>query len=219
MAALSGASALDWARREILGDEPYPALEAAVADIPVGSGGVMYHPYLFGERAPFRAPTASGAFFGLRASHTKYHMARAAFEGVALSLYDCYQSLPKAEGAGGADAVNARSGVGVDTSAANADRGMGADAGEIIVAGGAASNDLLCQMISDCVGVPVTRDRRRELGVAGVARLLRERFGGGPPREEAKDHFAPNLARHEQYQALYADFTALQRAMRPFWEK
>lgn len=94
MSGLSGASALDWVRREILGEEPYPSIESHLAQIPVGSQGLLFHPYLYGERAPFALAGACGGFYGLRAHHTKYVMARAAFEGVALSMYDCYQSLP-----------------------------------------------------------------------------------------------------------------------------
>jgi sugar (pentulose or hexulose) kinase len=187
MAALSGASALDWVQREVLNNISYSALETAVADIPVGSDGVLFHPYLFGERAPFRIPTASGAFFGLRAYHTKRHMARAAFEGLVLSLCDCYRNLPAA-------------------------------ASDIIVAGGAAKNDLICQMISDCMGTRVTRSRQQELGIAGVARLLQDQFGGDPQHAATQDHFEPDPARCEQYLELYNTFTALQRAMHLFWE-
>jgi sugar (pentulose or hexulose) kinase len=188
MAALSGISSLDWAQREIFGGESFRELESAIAAIPVGSGGVLFHPYLFGERAPFRIPAASGAFFGLRSGHTKYHMGRAAFEGMALSLYDCYRSLP-------------------------------AGTSGIIVAGGAAKSNFVCQIVSDCMGVRITRNRQQELGIAGVIRLLCKRFDLIPETTEAQDHFEPDSACHTKYEELYTVFVALQQAMRPFWEQ
>jgi sugar (pentulose or hexulose) kinase len=186
MAALSGASSLEWMKREILNGDSYSELGPIIDKIPVGSDGVLFHPYLFGERAPFRIPTASGAFFGLRAHHTKHHIARAAFEGVVLSMYDCYRNLPDG-------------------------------AGEIIVAGGLARYDTICQMISDCMGVRLIRDCREELGIAGVVKLLLKSSGGTPKNADTQEPFEPDSTRHEQYQKLYAVFTALQQAMHPFW--
>lgn len=189
MAALSGASSMDWVQREIFCGTPYPELEAAAGNIPVGSEGVLFHPYLFGERAPFRAPAASGAFFGLRAKHTKYHIARAAFEGLVLSLYDCYLSLPAGDG-------------------------------DIVIAGGAAKSGLICQMIADCIGARVTRDRQKELGIAGIIRMLRERFSGCARAAEnagAQDYFEPDGTRHAQYQELYSTFINLRQGLRPWY--
>jgi sugar (pentulose or hexulose) kinase len=56
----------------------------------------MYHPYLStsGERNPFFAPNARAQFMGLNPQHTRAHLARAVYEGVALAVYDCYQHIP-----------------------------------------------------------------------------------------------------------------------------
>lgn len=97
MAALSGTSFLDWVRREVLEDKNITETENAIANIPIGCDGVIAHPYIFGERAPFALPAACAGFYGLRAHHTKYHMARAAYEAMALSLKDCYNSLPEGD--------------------------------------------------------------------------------------------------------------------------
>lgn len=187
MAALSGASSLDWVKKEICADEPYAELEAKLAQIPVGSEGVFYHPYLYGERSPFRIPSASGAFFGLRAYHSKYHMARAAFEGVALSLYDCYESLPKTEGT-------------------------------VSIAGGAARSDFLCQMLCDCIGRPVVRQRDKELGILGLAKLLHHALGIPVAQKGNEgDQFVPNMENHVIYQGLYEMFCQLKGALKFFW--
>ena len=95
MGALSGTSTLDWVRSILVPDMNFAEIEENIKCIPIGSEGVMYHPYIYGERAPFRNPFACGGFNGLNSRHNKYHMVRAAYEGLVLSLYDCYQSLPE----------------------------------------------------------------------------------------------------------------------------
>lgn len=94
MATSSGTSALDWVRREIFCNESYLDIEARIDSVPVGSDGLIFHPYLYGERAPFNDPYASGGYFGLMANHTRSHLARAAYEGIALAMLDCYRNLP-----------------------------------------------------------------------------------------------------------------------------
>ncbi|GFI62111.1 L-xylulose/3-keto-L-gulonate kinase [Clostridiales bacterium] len=97
MAPLSGASALDWMRREILGDEDFSSIESKMSEIPVGCEGIIAHPYLYGERSPFALASATGGYYGIRAHHTKYHIARAAYEGIVLSMIDCYKAMPKGD--------------------------------------------------------------------------------------------------------------------------
>jgi sugar (pentulose or hexulose) kinase len=64
--------------------------------VPAGSDGVMFHPYLFpgGERGPFVKPTARASFTGLTLNHTRQHLLRAVYEGVAFSMLDCYRHMP-----------------------------------------------------------------------------------------------------------------------------
>lgn len=97
MSALSGASAMDWIKNIMADDVTYPDLESKLKEIPIGSNGLLFLPYIFGERAPFRCPNANGVLSGLRVSNTKYDMIRAVYEGVAMALYDCYQNLPSSE--------------------------------------------------------------------------------------------------------------------------
>lgn len=90
---LSGASCMDYMRSILFPDMPYPQLEQMLATIPLGCDGLLYHPYICGERAPFKNPFATAGFFGLTASHTKAHMMRSVFEGLACSFYDCLREL------------------------------------------------------------------------------------------------------------------------------
>jgi xylulokinase len=68
----------------------YEQLSEEAADVKPGSGGVLWAPYLMGERTPHLDPDARAAFVGLSASHTRAHMVRAILEGVAFSLKDTF---------------------------------------------------------------------------------------------------------------------------------
>jgi sugar (pentulose or hexulose) kinase len=96
MASMAGTPNLDWVLDEILDTDDYDAVEARVRDVPVGADGVLYHPYLSasGERSPFLQPTARAQFTGLSPEHTRDHLARAVYEGVALAMRDCYAHMP-----------------------------------------------------------------------------------------------------------------------------
>lgn len=95
MSTLNGTSSLDWVRKTLVPGLDYEEIENNLKNIPVGSKGIIYHPYIYGERAPFKEPFACGGFFGLKATHNKFDMLRAAYEAIAFSIYDCYKSLPE----------------------------------------------------------------------------------------------------------------------------
>ena len=70
------------------GKDPYELLAAQASAAPPGCEGLLYLPYLMGERTPHLDPFARGVFFGLTARHTRAHVIRAIMEGVAYSLRD-----------------------------------------------------------------------------------------------------------------------------------
>jgi xylulokinase len=70
--------------------ESYDALTKLAADIPPASDGLLWAPYLFGERTPHLDPGARAAFVGITASTTRAHYIRAVLEGVAFSLQDTF---------------------------------------------------------------------------------------------------------------------------------
>ena len=70
--------------------ESYDQLTAEAAKIPTGSDGLLWTPYLMGERTPHLDSNARGALVGLTASHTRAHVVRAILEGVAFSLRDTF---------------------------------------------------------------------------------------------------------------------------------
>ena len=68
----------------------YERLTAEAAAVPPGSDGLLWAPYLMGERTPHLDPNARAALIGLTASHTRGHIVRAILEGVAFSLRDSF---------------------------------------------------------------------------------------------------------------------------------
>jgi sugar (pentulose or hexulose) kinase len=70
-------------------------LERRAAQVPAGADGVLYHPYIdpAGERAPFVCPAARAQFTGLSVRHGRDVLLRAVYEGVALSVLDCYRTM------------------------------------------------------------------------------------------------------------------------------
>ncbi len=72
------------------GADPYERLTAEAATTPAGADGLLWAPYLMGERTPHLDPNARGVLVGLTASHTRAHVVRAILEGVAFSLKDTF---------------------------------------------------------------------------------------------------------------------------------
>ncbi len=191
MATSSGTSALDWVRQEILGNEPYEQIEAWLNAIPVGSERLFFHPYLFGERAPFNNPYASGGYFGITAHHTRGHLARAAYEGIVFSMLDCYESLPP---------IESLISVGGGAARSSALCQMVSDClGKTIVRPDYAELGLLglANMMAHALGY--TRD-----------------YDWLKPQSQVS--FAPDLAKQATYARLYPVFKNLSTWIQPFWE-
>ena len=98
----AGGDALRWLARGFFPelDLPtgYPALEQAAASCPPGSAGLIFLPYLDGERAPIWDPQARAAFIGLTLTHNRSHCARAVYEGVAFAVRHVLERCEAAAG-------------------------------------------------------------------------------------------------------------------------
>jgi gluconokinase len=82
-----------------LGVDPYEVLTRIAARVSPGADGLLFHPYLAGERAPLWNANARGSFFGLTLHHKKEHMIRAVLEGVIFNLYSVLLALEEQIGA------------------------------------------------------------------------------------------------------------------------
>ena len=81
-----GGGALKWFREQFCPEMTFEEMSSAAAQVPPGSGGLIFLPYLAGERSPLWNPDARGVFYGLSFSSTRQQMIRAVMEGVAFSL-------------------------------------------------------------------------------------------------------------------------------------
>lgn len=100
---LAAGGSLRWLRDTMFTDEkavaeqldvdPYELMTKEAAAAPVGSEGLLFLPYLTGERTPYPDPDARGVFFGLSLRHGKRHLARAVLEGVAFGLRDSFELI------------------------------------------------------------------------------------------------------------------------------
>ncbi len=99
----NGGIALRWLRDQFgetesqvakrLGQDPYDLLIELAATVPAGADGLLFHPYLLGERSPLWDANARGSFFGLTFNHTKAHLLRAVLEGILFNMQLVLQAL------------------------------------------------------------------------------------------------------------------------------
>ncbi|HEX3969599.1 MAG TPA: xylulokinase [Edaphobacter sp.] len=135
----------------------YEELIALAGGAPAGSDGLMWAPYLFGERTPHLDPEARAAFVGITASHTRGHFVRAVLEGVAFSLRDTLTLF----------------------------RELGVPVKAIRLGGGGARGALWRQIQADVYGHPVELLEAEEGGAFGAALLAGTGIGVWPSVEAA----------------------------------
>ncbi|MGI9643559.1 MAG: xylulokinase [Acidimicrobiia bacterium] len=145
---LSAAGSYEWFRNTVAPTTSYAELDAGAAAVPAGSGGLMFLPYLSGERTPHPDPLARGAFLGLTVRHGLPHMTRAVMEGVAFGLRDSAELIRAV-----------------------------APLGEIRASGGGASSQLWLQILADVIGLPVRVVGTPEAAAHGAALLAATGFG------------------------------------------
>jgi xylulokinase len=75
------------------GRDPYDYIAEEASSVPLGSEGLMFLPYLTGERTPHADPFARGVFFGITLRHNKAYFCRSVLEGVAFAIKDCFEVM------------------------------------------------------------------------------------------------------------------------------
>ncbi|MBO0936324.1 gluconokinase [Fibrella sp. HMF5335] len=183
----NGANVLQWVAEKLLHLPVDEALKQA-ADIPAGADGLLFLPYLHGERAPLWDASVRGSFRGLDYAHSSAHMARAALEGVLFNLRRI--DLLLARHAGPTRVIHAN--------------------------GGFAQSPYWVQMMADIFGVPVRLNASNESSGIGAAMMARFALAEPPTTlaELAKtvhfgQTFTPNPATVKGYQQQYKQFEAL----------
>ncbi len=93
---LSAAGSLNWYRNVFAPETSFDVLITEAENAPPGAEGLIFLPYLTGERTPYPDPHARGGFIGLTTRHTRAHLTRAVLEGVAFGLRDAFRLIEKA---------------------------------------------------------------------------------------------------------------------------
>ncbi len=176
------------------GRDPHALLEKDAGPLPPGAEGLVFLPYLMGERSPVWDAQASGCFVGLGLHHGRPHLYRAVLEGVAFALRHNIEA-----GLRGAARLDER----------------------LIVVGGASRSDLWMQIVADITGRPVwtiAEDVEASLGAAmlaaygtGVIDADTVRRGWVAPVERA----LPDPGARAAYDALFESYLALYPALKP----
>ena len=93
---LSAGSSLSWFRNTFAKDMSFEKFLEGVERVEPGCNGLLFAPYLTGERTPYADSSVRGSFTGIDISHTAPHFARAVMEGITFSLKDCMELMHKA---------------------------------------------------------------------------------------------------------------------------
>ncbi|BAD76226.1 gluconokinase [Geobacillus kaustophilus HTA426] len=162
-----------------LGMDPYDLLTKYAERVPPGSEGLVFLPFLSGERAPYWNANARGTFFGLGLHHKREHFIRAVMEGVCFSILSVALAIRDATG----------------------------PMSEIRVSGGFAKSPFWRQMLADMLGKPLIVPQTHEASALGAAAVALHALGELPSLEMVKPWIG-TTARHEPNEAhtlIYAE--------------
>ena len=179
------------------GNDVYELMDKQATESRLGANGLIFHPFLLGERCPYFNPNARAAFSGISMVHKKGDFARALLEGVAFSLYDCLHVLKhftnKME--------------------------------DIVIIGGGAKSQLWSQIVCDVFGLEVKKPENAESSFGG-ALLAGVGIGAFANELEAakrcirmKQVYKPIQNNHDKYDQIFAIYKEIAETSAPIWEK
>jgi xylulokinase len=148
-----------WFRDALGNGASYEQLTAEAARVPPGADGVLWAPYLMGERTPHCDPNARAALVGLAANHGRGHIVRALMEGVAFSLRDTFSVFSELQ-------------VPIES---------------VVLGGGGSRSPLWRQIQADVYGCPVDTVQADEGAAFGAAILAAVGIGLWPTVDTAGD--------------------------------
>ena len=193
-----GSGALRWLRGNISPELTYAQMDELAVEVPAGSEGLIFLPYLAGERSPLWNPFAKGVFYGLTFAHTRAHMIRSVMEGVAFSLRHNLETAEKA----------------------------GAKVNLMRSAGGSSVSRVWTQMKADVTGKTIEVPRGNSATVLGAAILAGT--GAGVFESEAKAAesavkadrvHTPDETKSEVYSAAYEKYIEIYERLSPLMKE
>ncbi len=193
---LMAGGALQWYRETFAPETDYDALVQEAETAPAGAEGLLFAPYLSGERTPYPDPQARGAFVGLTLAHKRAHCTRAVLEGVACGLRDSLEIL----------------------------KAMGVPLSELRLTGGGAKSPLWRQILASVFGQTVHTLQAEEGPAYGVALLAGVGAGVWQTVPEAcaatvqlAAQTEPDPEQVAAYETVYARYRRLYPALHEFW--
>jgi xylulokinase len=173
-------------------EDAYDVLTRDAATAPAGCEGLLFLPYLTGERTPYPDPNARGAFIGLTVRHTKAHLTRAVLEGVSYGLRDSLELM----------------------------RALGITPAQVRASGGGARSALWRQILADVFGAEIVTVTVTEGAAYGAALLAGVGAGVYRDVESACDAVIKTTSRDKpsDAKAIYAKYYPRYRALYPALE-
>jgi xylulokinase len=196
MQSTAGAG-LDFLKNRLLRQEhPYERLDQIASEAPAGSRGLLFMPWLTGERTPVGDPKLRAGFLNLGLEHSNPEIARAVFEGVALNTR---WMLPKAE------------------------KFLGCQLREITMVGGGARSDTWCQIFADVLGVRVRQVcepmQANAVGAARIAALGLKLLTVDVIARQTRIRrvFEPQAANVDTYERSFRTFREAHKRLAPLY--
>ncbi len=192
-----GGGALKWLRETVCPELSFDEMSSLAGNVPAGSDGVLFLPYMAGERSPIWNPNATGVFFGLDYAKTRGHMIRACMEGVAYALRHNLEAA--------ADA--------------------GASVKSMRAMGGSANSLVWTQIKADVTGKQIEvpqSDTATTLGAAILAGVGTGVYGGFPEAVKktilVRRVHEPNMGFKDVYEEGYKKYRALYDRLEPMMQ-
>jgi len=184
---LSATNSLNWFLKNFLNDSPLDKINELVEKSRPGSNGLIFLPYLNGERTPHKNPNARGVFFGLSSFHNKSDMLRSIYEGVVYALREGGECIKE----------------------------LGNNFESIKVVGGGSRSDVWCQMIADNFKLTVNRLKVDEGAAYGSARLAGNYVNFNTDEWiEITDTFNPTESNFNKYDSLFVEYKNLYNSLK-----
>ncbi|MDN5287157.1 MAG: gluconokinase [Mucilaginibacter sp.] len=191
----NGGIAINWVlknflQKEKLTEADYDELFNTIETVPAGSDGLIFLPYLYGERAPIWDTKSSGTFFNIKSAHTRSHFLRAALEGVCFALYDVLKTVEDAS-------VNIT---------------------QVNISGGFVSSDTWTQILADITGKKLIVLQPEDASAVGAIYLAMQVLH--PKSYEQLTHTSgetiiePNKQNHKRYSKLFGVYKKLYRNLK-----
>jgi xylulokinase len=196
---LSAGMSFNWLKEKLFQDKlDYNNLNQKAANVEVGSEGLIFLPYLYGERTPHADANARGVFFGISGRHQQKHFVRAVMEGVTFGLKDSLRLIEK----------------------------QNVDIKEIRAIGGGAKSEVWQQIMADILGYPINLLNVEEGPAYGAALIAGVGVGVFNSFETVADNIIkvkktvqPNKENVKKYKKYYELYRELYPSLKNQYEK